>query len=132
MCGDFDHDDQLDNELFSRFLAAADKLGARPGKNPEQGAMAPMDDAARSNYMDLLFQAGLVRSANDAVHIPPGERMDAVASQAIVFARLAGFLAGQLPASANLLKPAMEALLDGMNQAEEAPDDHGHHHHHGH
>ncbi|MEX1215514.1 hypothetical protein [Saccharospirillum sp.] len=134
MCGDFEHDDPLDDQLFDQLLAAAKQLGIAPEHSLDKGNRQPMDPRARAAYMDTLFNAALSRSLTDAVHIPAGERMDGVFSQAIVFARLAGFLAGQIPADANPMKAMMEALLEGMNQAESLAGDidHDHHHHHGH
>jgi len=135
MCGDFEHDDPLDDQLFERLLETTSQLGITPEHSLEQGNQQPMDPRARAAYMDTLFNAALTRSLTDAVHIPAGERMDGVFSQAVVFARLAGFLAGQIPADANPMKAMMEALLEGMNQAEAMVTDieaHGHHHHPGH
>lgn len=135
MCGDFEHDDPLDDQLFDQLLAMAEQLGISPEHTLAEGNRQPMDPRARAAYMDTLFNAALSRSLTDAVHIPAGERMDGVFSQAIVFARLAGFLAGQIPADANPMKAMMEALLEGMNQAESLAGEIDHHHghaHHGH
>lgn len=117
MCGD-DEEDQyrLDDELFERFLKAAGRHGVTRGK---AGAGAPerlQDEAARTAYLEGLFQAGLRRAVNDAGHLDQGERMDALAGQAIVFARLAGFLAGQFPPEANLFQSVVSALMEGHGE----------------
>ena len=69
--------------------------------------------------------------------VAEGQRVDAIAAQAIAFARLAGFLAGQLPPEADLYRTALEAFGDGHAEprrlAEErhaAHAHHGHDHHH--
>lgn len=127
MCGEFDEEDYIDERLFGRFVQLAGQHGVRP---TDPGSDAPhrlSEQAERTHYMEQLFRAGLTRAVNDAGNLPQGERMDAVAGQAIVFARLAGFLAGQLPPGADVLRPAIEALLEGHNEPKERT--HAHHHH---
>jgi len=53
---------------------------------------------------------------NDASNLPRGEHMDALAGQAIVFARLAGFLAGQFPPETDLFRTISGAMLDAHNE----------------
>ncbi len=138
MCGEFEEEDYLDETMFRRFLALARSFGVRPADGNKKSDMDLSQDEDRTQYMKELFSAGLVRSVNDAQFIPQdGERMNAVAVQSIVFARLAGYLAGQLPGEANMTKATMEAMLDGFSEAQDAAkawDEHegGHHHHHGH
>lgn len=136
MCGELDDDIQVDNEIFQRFLQIARHLGAVP--QASQTALPELEEASgRSAYMDTLFSAGLVRSVSDASAAGEGQRVDAIAAQAIAFARLAGFLAGQLPPEADLFRATIEALTDGHATpgriADELRSDrdhhHGHHHH---
>ena len=68
--------------------------------------------------MDDLFRAGLTRCVNDAANLPYGERMDALAGQAIVFARLAGFLTAHFPPEADLFRMVTGAVVDGHNDPE--------------
>jgi hypothetical protein len=86
--------------------------------------------------MDTLFAAGLVRAASDANAATEGQRVDAIAAQAIAFARLAGFLAGNLPPEADLFRATIEAVTDGhampRRTAEKLRHNHGHHHGHHH
>lgn len=133
MCGDLDDDVQLDNEILQRFLMIARNHGAIPQSN----ASAPPDlgeTAGRSAYMDTLFSAGLARAVSDAAATREGQRVEAIAAQAIAFARLAGFLAGQLPPEADLFRAAVEALTDGHampgRTADKLRHDHDHDHHH--
>lgn len=132
MCGEFEEEDYIDDHLFGRLLQMAGKHGIVAG---EAGSGGPSDlstPEARSEYMTGLFKAGLTRAVNDANQLAQGERMDAVAGQAIVFARLAGFLAGQLPPGADVLRPTIEALMEGHREPSEWGHAHEHHHHHEH
>ena len=138
MCGDLDDDSELDAEALARFLLTAKRAGVLPaggGATPDLAARA-----GRATYMDGLFNAGLARALADAQAAETGQRIDAVAAQAIAFARLAGFIAGQLPPESDLFRTAIEALMDGhaeprrIAEAERARHvrEHGHDHGHGH
>ena len=74
------------------------------------------EEDVRADYMNSLFKAGLTRSINDAANLPRGEHMDALAGQAIVFARLAGFLAGQFPPETDLFRTISGAMLDAHSE----------------
>jgi hypothetical protein len=133
MCGELDEDLQVDNEIFARFLQIARHHGAVP--QDTQIAVPDLEPAAgRSTYMETLFTAGLTRAVSDASAAQEGQRVDAIAAQAIAFARLAGFLAGQLPAEADLFRATVEALTDGHAMPGRTVDEirHAHDHHHGH
>lgn len=142
MCGELDDNAALDEELMARFEVLAKRAGGVAAGEP-----APLPDLetaeGRSRYMDDLFKAGLARALTDA-RGAEGQRVDAVALQAIAFARLAGFLAGQLPPEADLFRATIEALTDGNAMPRRLADaererhahEHGHshddHHHHHH
>ena len=116
MCGEIDEQSAIDGELFDRFLELAGRHGVSPG-NP--GGDAPerlTEQSERAAYMDRLFKAGLTRVVNDAANLPQGERMDVVAGQAIVFARLAGFLAGQFPPDVDLFRTVVGTLVEGHKE----------------
>jgi hypothetical protein len=133
MCGEIDEDIQVDNEIFARFLQIARQHGVVP--NTGQSVVPDLEAAeGRSAYMDTLFAAGLVRAASDANAATEGQRVDAIAAQAIAFARLAGFLAGNLPPEADLFRAVVEAMTDGHAMPKRAADTlrHDHDHHHGH
>lgn len=139
MCGEFEEEDLLDEQLFNRFLTLAKTFGVRPEPGNKKSDLNLNDSEDRRVYMEQLFKAGLTRVTNDAQHIPQdGDHMDAVAIQAVVFGRLAGFLAGQLPPESSIMKASMESFLDGYNEALEKnkalveEEGHHHHHHHGH
>lgn len=117
MCGDFDEDERIDEELFERYALRLEQYGVLVEAG---GADAPQQldsEERRAGYMKELFRAGLTRSARDSASLPQGDRMDGVAGQALVFARLAGFLTAQLPPDSDLFRAASAALLDGYNEA---------------
>jgi hypothetical protein len=133
MCGDLEDDTRLDDELFARFLALAKRYGATL---PESRRPQRAEPEARHAYMSRLFSEMLTRAASDAAACPEGRRTDAIGDQAIVLARLAGFLAGQLPPETDLFRAMVEAMTDGYGEPArrraEAQDHHHHHHHHHH
>jgi hypothetical protein len=131
MCGDLEDDTRLDDELFARLVALAGRYGVAPPERRPPADLAGED--ARHVYMSRLFSEVLTRSVSDAAARPEGRRADAIADQAIVLARLAGFLAGQLPPGTDLFRSTVEAMMDGYGEPgrrlAEARD---HHHHHEH
>lgn len=118
MCGDFEGQEGLDEELFQQFLERLGRLGIAP--EPERGGSPQRleSERVRAAYTDRLFRAGLARCVNDAAGLPPGERMDALAGQAIVFARLAGFLAAQFPPEADCFRTVISAVVDAHAEPE--------------
>lgn len=131
MCGELDDEVQVDNDIFQRFLRIAQHHGATP--RSDQTPPPDLEEAAgRSVYMETLFSAGLVRAVSDAAATSEGQRVDAIAAQAIAFARLAGFLAGQLPPEAELFRATVEALTDGYAMPRQTADKLNHDHHHSH
>lgn len=117
MCGDFDDAERMDDDLFERFCAHAKQFGVKPHSGGNNAPKRLETDNDRAEYMKQLFAAGLSRCSNDAANLPRGERMDAIAGQAIVFARLAGFLTAQLPPEADLFRTVTAAVVDGHSCA---------------
>ncbi|MDH3533717.1 MAG: hypothetical protein OEO82_12360 [Gammaproteobacteria bacterium] len=116
MCGDFDELERIDDELFERFIEQTKHYGVVPTSGAN-GAPKNLDsESERADYMESLFRAGLTRCLNDAASLPNGERMDALAGQAIVFARLAGFLTAQFPPEADLFRTVTGAVFDGHSE----------------
>jgi hypothetical protein len=126
MCGEIEEEERIDEELFGRFVALAKGHGVSPGAPGKDAPTQLMEEAARSAYMECLFQAGLARAVNDAGNLPQGERMDALVGQAIVFARLAGFLAGQLPPEADVFRMITAALMEGHKESAQGARAHAH------
>jgi hypothetical protein len=133
MCGDLEDDTRLDDELFARFLALARRYGAAPAEPRRPMPPEAAGEEARHAYMSRLFAEMLGRAAGDAAAFPEGRRADAMAGQAIVLARLAGFLAGQLPPETDLFRAMVEAMTDGYGEpSRRRAEAQGHHHHHDH
>jgi hypothetical protein len=132
MCGDIDDDDGLDGELLARLTAHAKKHGAVASDGAGKDAIDLSGETVRGRYMSGLFRDGLCRALSDASAAPDGARTDAIACQAIVFARLAGFLAGHLPPGADMFRTVVDAMMDGHKEPSALSDRHSHDHAHGH
>ena len=136
MCGDLDEDTVINSEILERFLATAKKVGV----TADAGAEGPGNLTAatgRAAYMDRIFRHGMERAVADVQGASEDEKVDAVASLAIAFARLAGFIAGNLPPEADLYRAVIEAVTAGHGEpgqiaAEIRAANSGHHHHHDH
>ena len=135
MCGEIDEQLAISQEVLERFQGMSKMLGL----DATEAEGAPENLASgegRATYMEAIFNAGLARALGDAAAAEEDETVDAIASQAIALARLAGILAGQLPREADLFRACVEALGDGHNEpralmAQKARDHdaaHGHSH----
>ena len=126
MCGDVDDDEsEIEQRLYARFRAHAMAL------LNEQGS-APKEPADINQYLDKLFSDSLSRAVRDGEQADAAQRYERLAMQPLVFARLAGFLAGHLALSEDPLRKVIEAMMMGYGEAEamdhaQAAD----HHHHG-
>ncbi len=116
MCGEIDEQSRIDEDLFDQFLELAARHGVLPGTPGSDAPTQLVDQDVRVAYMDRIFKAGLTRALNDAANLPQGERMDVLAGQAIVFARLAGLLAGQFPAEADLFRTVVGTLVESHHE----------------
>ncbi|HEV8389237.1 MAG TPA: hypothetical protein VGQ35_05310 [Dongiaceae bacterium] len=137
MCGEVEDDLQGDEEIVARLLYIAGGHGVTQQTLTARAAAPLKSDDDRPAYMSDLFRRMLNHAASDLVAVPEGHRAQTIANQAVVFARLAGFLAGQFPSGDDMMRATLEALLDG--QAEPARTfqrlrdrDHGHSHDHEH
>ena len=129
MCGDVDEEEgpgAIEEQLYARFLLHARALLT------QHEASAREQPAGLSLYMDKLFSDALSRSVRDGEQAEAGQRPERLAAQPLVFARLAGFLAGPLSPSEDPLRPVIEALLLGYGEAEAMDHGHDHEHDHGH
>ena len=120
MCGDHDdHDhehEQLETEIFERLQHLASHHQVHPDPAAGNTPATLEDEKLRSAYLEGLFRAGLARALNDAAHIAEGERIDILAGQSIVFARLAGLLAGLLPQGSEQFHTVINALMQGYQE----------------
>src|ERR1700722_19348576 len=139
MCGDLEEDDTESQRLYAGFLHAAraaiheasDHRGGSRGALVEQAASeagaatdtVPAESLHR--YMDGLFSDVLNACIKDAKHVGDAEQYRVLAAQAVVVARLAGFLARQLDLRADPLRITIDALMAGYA----ADHDHDHHEH---
>jgi hypothetical protein len=131
MCGEIEEDGPSDVEerLHARFLNHARNLLAQYAKAPK-----PKDAADLNAYMDKLFTDALSRAARDT-DTTDGQHYARLASQPLVFARLAGFLASHMALQEDPLRKVIEALMLGYAEGEEMTvqdHEHGHSHDHSH
>ena len=136
MCGDLEEDeDQGVVKAYDLFLHAAqsaihDAVDHRGGSRNRLGGPTT-SDADLHAYMDGLFADILRACINDNGRMPEGQRYRVLSSQAVVLARLAGFLASHLDLGQDPLRSAIEAMMAGYARPEhEDGDHHDHHHHH--
>jgi hypothetical protein len=90
MCGDLDEeesDSEIEEKLFGRFLAHAREL------LKDNGQSSPEQAADLASYMEELFVDSLSRSVRDGEQVG-ANGYERLAVQPVVFARLAGLLAG--------------------------------------
>ncbi len=126
MCGDVDEEaGELEELLFARFIAHARALLEPQGSQ----AAAPDDPLA---YMDKLFSDALGRCVRDGTAAGADKAYRRLSSQPLVFARLAGLIAGHLALDQDPLRKVVEALMQGYAEAARTDHDHGHGHDHDH
>ena len=108
MCGELDDQVLIGQEMLdrARFMAKQMNLPEREGAGDTPSGLAGED--GRAAYMERVFRSGLARALNDVERAEEDETIDALAAQSIALARLAGFLAGQLPAEADLYRAVIE------------------------
>jgi hypothetical protein len=134
MCGELDDDIQINAEVRDRLFAVARRVGVKSSGARDVGPLA--EAAERAAYMEGLFRDALGATLSDVDGAAEDQRIDVIASRAIAFARLAGFLAGHLPPEADLFRSLVEALTEGhaeprrIGERLRAELDHHHHHHH--
>ena len=130
MCGDLEEDTAFDDVIFRRFAEFARNFGAVPQPDIRLLPHDLTEPEGRSAYMSSLFSDAMTRAVNDTAAAAEGSRADAIAGQAIAFARLAGMLTAQLPPESDMFRAAMEAFMDGNGAPAQRQAEH--HHHHGH
>ena len=137
MCGDLEEDDTELQRLYAGFLQAAHTAiheavdhrggsrgslvdGRDAGHDEREGDVS---DASLHRYMDGLFGDILNACIKDARPVGEAGSYRVLASQAVVLARLAGFLARQLDLRSDPLRTSIEALMAGYDA------EHGEHSH---
>jgi len=120
MCGDDEDAAEMEELVYARFLTHARTL-LEP---------ASVDAKAGPAYAEKLFIDALSRCVKDGAEVG----YQRLAVQPLVFARLAGLLAGHLGLDRDPLRKVIETLMHGYDEAKSqlAEHDHGHDHEHGH
>jgi hypothetical protein len=130
MCGDLEEPELQSERLYSAFLQAAETaiheaIDHRGGsrrrieQQEKQGGEA-LSDTSLHSYMDGLFGEILAACIKDARRTSSPERYRVLASQSIVLARAAGFLAGHLDPHEEPLASSLEALMAGYSPGDSA------------
>lgn len=136
MCGEIDEQVLIGQDLQDQVKAMAGMLGLKTDGVAAKGPEGLAEVDGRAAYMEQIFRDGLGRALDDIANASEEEVVDALASQSIALARLAGFIAGQLPPEADLFRALIEAVTAGHAEparlAEAQRNKHGHDHHHGH
>jgi hypothetical protein len=121
MCGDDEENaSEVEELIYLRFLGHARAL-LEP---------TSVDAKAAPDYAEKLFIDALSRCVKDGAE----GSYQLLAVQPLVFARLAGLLAGHLGLDRDPLRQVIEALMHGYDeaQAQQAEHNHDHDHEHGH
>jgi hypothetical protein len=132
MCGEIDEQVLIGQEMLDRAQAMAKRLGVAAAVGTGEAPRGLAEPEGRAAYMERVFREGLSRALYDIARAEEDEKIDALAAQSIAFARLAGFLAGQLPPEADLYRAVIEAATDGHAEPREMVESERHHHHHDH
>lgn len=124
MCGELDDEGptNVQEAHYNRFLHHARMILAK-----RQRAAASSDDAV-VNVIDQLFADALARATRDCEGVDPSRSYDMMSMQPLVFARLAGLMAGHMSLGDDPLRRVMEALMHGYAEADSMEPDHGHDH----
>jgi hypothetical protein len=145
MCGDLEEEDTEAERLYAAFLqsahtaiheaidhrggsrsrldghAADQTAGQTDGQTADQtdgqtdGQPGAVSDAALHGYMDGLFGDILNACIKDGRRVGGPDAYRVLASQSVVLARLAGFLAGHLDLREDPLRTSIEALMAGYD-----------------
>jgi len=133
MCGDLEEEDNEAERLYAAFLHAAnsalhDAVDHRGGSRGSLDSQATISDETLHKYMDGLFGDLLNACIKDGKRVIERDRYRVLACQAIVLARAAGFLAGQLDLREDPLRNSIGALMAEYETQHPAHDpDHDHH-----
>lgn len=133
MCGDLEEQDAESERLYAAFLQAAhtaiheaiDHRGGSRQRLDERGQepAGRVSDEALHGYMDGLFGDVLTACIKDGRRAGGPDQYRVLASQSIVLARLAGFLASRLDLREDPLASVIDALMAGYG-AQSMPHDH--------
>ncbi len=122
MCGELEDDGPTKYEelLYTRFLSHANAALAQQAGKPAR------DGDAIISTIEKLFTDALSRAVKDAEQVHPDRQYSLLSMQPLVFARLAGFLAGHLSLQEDPLRKVMEAMMHGYAEAAQLDVSGGH------
>ena len=133
MCGDLEDEDTEAERLYAAFLQSAhtaiheaidhrggsrsrlDSHAADQTAGQADGQTGAVSDATLHGYMDGLFGDILNACIKDGGRVGGPDAYRVLASQSVVLARLAGFLAGHLDLREDPLRTSIEALMAGYD-----------------
>ena len=127
MCGDLEEQDGELGRLYGAFLFAAQttihEVTEHRGGNRASldGHSGELPDKAVYGYMDGLFADVLGACLRDARRVDEAQRYRVLSSQAIVLAKLAGFLSGHLDLREDPLRTGISAFMGGYDSAAAGP-----------
>jgi hypothetical protein len=129
MCGEFDDEDSLAEELYQHFTKHAQEFLEKLTTLTPRG-----EDAQLYTYLDALFRTALKSAAEPEDAPPTVSGYDRLRMEPLVYARLAGFMAAHQPLDEDPLRRLIEALMTGYAEGEEMLAEHEHDpsDHHGH
>ena len=119
MCGEDDDDGpgRFEQALYDRYAGGARALLDRPKVGSADPVIAKIEQ---------LFGDALSRALKDTENADDAQRYELLSMQPLVFARLAGFLAGHLALNEDPLRKIMEAMMHGYGEAEKVERGHDH------
>ncbi|PHR56598.1 MAG: hypothetical protein COA47_12830 [Robiginitomaculum sp.] len=136
MCGELDENLEVNKEILDRFSILSNMLGAVLGEKPAPHQQDLSTAEGRSELMDVIFHENLGRTLTTVSNTAEDEIVDSIASHAIALARLAGFIAGQLPPDADLFRSVIDAMSAGHAETTQLANRYGkaraEHHDHDH
>ena len=132
MCGEIDEQVLVGQELIERLRVMVKGIDLPETTTDGDGPVNLAAEDGRATYMERVFNAGLSCALEDIARAEEDEKIDALAAQAIALARLAGFLAGQLPPEADLFRALIDATSAGHAEPRQRMEAHrraqDHHH----
>ncbi len=120
MCGEDDDDgpSRFEQVLYDRYAGNVRALlGQQQGRTISDPVIARIEQ---------LFADALSRAVKDTESADDEQRYALLSMQPLVFARLAGFLAGHLSLQEDPLRKVMEAMMHGYAEAEKVERGHDH------
>jgi hypothetical protein len=127
MCGEFDTDESIAEELYARFVDSVRAFLAELGNEPSPDPGHPL-----YRYLDTLFHETIAAAAKPAATPTDISDFDRFCMETLVYARIAGFMAAHQPLEEDPMRRLMEAVMTGYAEGEDALERSAHRHTHEH